>query len=73
MNQLLSFTMIMLMGQSARVQRLRKEEGGASVLEWALIAAVVVFAAGIIGVVVVRVVRDRTADLERCSDATAGC
>jgi len=68
-----TFAMIMFQGAFARFQRLRKEEDGASVLEWALIAAVVVVAAGIIGAVIIKIVNNKAGQLDQCSDATKAC
>lgn len=64
---------IMWHGAFARFHRVRQEEGGASVLEWALIAAVVVVAASIIGVVIMDIVNKKADKLKQCSDATAAC
>lgn len=54
-------------------RRARRDERGASVLEWALIAAVVVVAASIIGAVIFGIVEDKSAQLEECADATVAC
>ncbi|NAZ83731.1 hypothetical protein GTR02_18110 [Kineococcus sp. R8] len=45
---------------------------GASALEWAVIAAVVVVAATLIGGAVFNIVRTKTADLEKCSTVAVG-
>lgn len=50
-----------------RATRLRRDERGASVLEWALIAAVVVVAASIIGAVIINIVQKKTDDLNNCA------
>lgn len=68
-----TFALIMVQGAFARFNRLRRSEAGASVLEWALIAAVVVVAAGIIGAVIIKIVNDKSSQLEQCSDATKAC
>lgn len=47
-------------------------ERGASALEWALIAAIVVVAATFIGAAVYNVVQDKAADMENCSNTPAG-
>lgn len=59
----------------ATARSLRIEERGASALEWAIIAAVAVVVASVVGVAVTSVVRDRTANLEECAAAasTAEC
>jgi len=68
-----TFALIMFQGAFARFKRRRLEEGGASVLEWALIAAVVVVAAGIIGAVIIKIVNSKASQLDQCSDATKAC
>lgn len=50
-----------------RATRLRRDERGASVLEWALIAAVVVVAASIIGAVIINIVQNKSDDLNNCA------
>lgn len=47
-------------------------ERGASALEWALIAAIVVVAATFIGAAVYNVVQDKAADMENCANAPVG-
>lgn len=64
---------ILWQGAFARFNRIRREEGGASVLEWALIAAVVVVAASVIGAVITKIVKDKSAKLESCSDSSVSC
>jgi Flp pilus assembly pilin Flp len=64
---------VLLRGRIARAQRLRaQDERGASVLEWALIAAVVVVAASIIGAVIFNIVTKKSNDLESCSNVQPG-
>jgi Flp pilus assembly pilin Flp len=58
-----------------RAQRLRhteRDERGASVLEWALIAAVVVVAASIIGAVIINIVTRKSTELDHCADQVGG-
>jgi Flp pilus assembly pilin Flp len=50
----------------------RRNEIGATVLEWALIAAVVVVAASAIAAVIFRIVEDKGASLEECANQPAG-
>ena len=51
-----------------------RDERGATVLEWALIAAAVVMAASIISAAIFQVVNDKADDLERCAGSvTAEC
>jgi Flp pilus assembly pilin Flp len=50
----------------------RRNEIGATVLEWALIAAVVVVAASAIAAVIFRIVEDKGASLEACANQPAG-
>lgn len=52
--------------------RRRRNEIGATVLEWALIAAVVVVAASAIAAVIFRIVEDKGASLEACANQPAG-
>ena len=50
------------------------DERGATVLEWALIAAAVVMAASIISAAIFQVVNDKKGDLERCAGSvTSEC
>lgn len=70
---MLQFTMIFLQGHVARARRLSREDQiGASVLEWALIAAVVVVAAALIGSVVYNLVDQKSADIEKCGNVAPG-
>ena len=57
-----------------RVQRdlLARKDRGASALEWALIAAVVVVAAALIGAAVYNVIQTRAAQVERCGNVGPG-
>ncbi|MFT4082984.1 MAG: hypothetical protein QM638_10390 [Nocardioides sp.] len=55
-----------------RARAMRRDERGASVLEWALIAAVVVVAASIIGAVIFKIVNDKSSSLEDCANQPAG-
>ena len=59
----------------AAARRLRREDLGASALEWAIIAAVLVVAATAVGAVIFNIVNDRKADLQQCvsNSATATC
>jgi len=56
----------------AQARELRRDERGASVLEWALIAAVVVVAASVIGAVVFNIVTNKSGELEDCANKPAG-
>lgn len=69
---MISFALLMLQDAHARFRRLRQDEAGASVLEWALIAAVVVVAASIIGAVIFNIVQDKSSELENCANRPAG-
>lgn len=70
---MIDFSVTLLHGMVARAQRLhRAGERGASVLEWALIAAVLVVAASIIGAVVFNIVQNKSNDLEDCANQPAG-
>lgn len=48
------------------------KDTGASALEWALIAAIVVVAATFIGAAVYNVVTDRASDMENCANVPVG-
>jgi len=64
---------ISLRGHVARAHRLRREdERGASVLEWALIAAVMVVAASVIGAVIYNIVTTKSEALDKCSNQAVG-
>jgi Flp pilus assembly pilin Flp len=63
---------IMWQGAFARFNRKRQEEGGATVLEWALIAAVVVVAASIVAAVILKIVNKKSGDLESCANQPVG-
>ncbi|RLV47858.1 hypothetical protein D9V37_17220 [Nocardioides mangrovicus] len=67
----LTLGLIVYRGMFARFERLRREEGGASVLEWALIAAVVVLAASIIGAAIMGIVNKKKGEM--CDNAGGGC
>jgi len=70
---MIELIVISLRGHLARARRLQREgERGASVIEWALIAAVMVVAASIIGGVIFRIVSDKSSSLETCSKQAAG-
>lgn len=64
---------MLLQGFQARFKKLHRDEAGASVLEWALIAAVVVVAAAIIGGVITQVVKDKSDKIKECSNVGATC
>lgn len=51
---------------------LAKKDRGASALEWALIAAVVVVAAALIGAAVYNVIESRAAEVTRCGGVAPG-
>lgn len=58
-----------------RVQALRDDEHrdlGASALEWAIIAAISVVIASVIGAVVYKVVNDKGTDLKNCANQPVG-
>jgi Flp pilus assembly pilin Flp len=69
---MISFALLLLQDAHARFRRIRQDETGASVLEWALIAAVVVVAASIIGAVIFNIVQDKSGELENCANQPAG-
>jgi Flp pilus assembly pilin Flp len=69
---MISLAVLLLRDAHARYRRLRHDEAGASVLEWALIAAVVVVAASIIGAVIFNIVQDKSTQLDNCANQPAG-
>ena len=69
---MISLAVLLLQDAHARFRRIRRDEAGASVLEWALIAAVVVVAASIIGGVIYKIVTDKSAQLDSCANQPAG-
>jgi Flp pilus assembly pilin Flp len=69
---MISFALLLLQDAHARFRRLRDDETGASVLEWALIAAVVVVAASIIGAVIFNIVQNKSTQLNDCANKPAG-
>jgi len=69
---MISLALLLLQDAHARFRRLRDDESGASVLEWALIAAVVVVAASIIGAVIFNIVQNKSTQLDDCANKPAG-
>ena len=69
---MISFAVLLLQDAHARFRRVRHDEAGASVLEWALIAAVVVVAASIVGAVIFNIVNDKSTQLDDCANQPAG-
>ena len=69
---MISLALLLLQDAHARFRRLRDDESGASVLEWALIAAVVVVAASIIGAVIFNIVQNKSDQLDQCANQPAG-
>lgn len=58
--------------RAQRPRRAERGERGASVLEWALIAAVVVVAASILGAIIIKIVTDKGQALEDCANKLGG-
>ena len=54
-----------------RLRAARQDERGATVLEWALIAAAVVVAASIIAAVIFRIIDTKSGQLEDCANQPA--
>jgi Flp pilus assembly pilin Flp len=69
---MLWFGLALLRDGLARGRALRRDERGASALEWALIAAVVVVAASLIGGAIYRIVSNKSTELENCANQPAG-
>lgn len=61
-----------VLAQRARCAAAGGRDRGASALEWAVIAAVVVVAASLIGGAVFKIVQTRSADLTKCSAVAVG-
>ena len=72
---MIEMAVLMVRGATARAARLRRDErgeGGASVVEWALIAAVMVVAASIIGAVIYNIVSTKSTNLDNCANQPVG-
>jgi Flp pilus assembly pilin Flp len=72
---MIPIAVMMLQDAYHRARLLRSTERGqrgASVLEWALIAAVVVVAASIIGAVIINIVTTKSDDLQNCANQVGG-
>lgn len=65
---MIQVAVMLLQDAYARAKTLRRSDEGASVLEWALIAAVVVVAASIIGAVIINIVQNKSDALQNCSN-----
>lgn len=69
----LAITLLQLAALRARMLRADTErDRGASALEWAIIAAIVVVAASIVGGVVYNVVQTKTTQLNDCANQPVG-
>lgn len=69
---MLWFAVTLMRGAIGHARDRRRDERGATVLEWALIAAVIVVAASVIGGVVYNIVTTKSASLEECANQPAG-
>ena len=69
---MITLALLLLQDARHRYDRARHGEDGASVLEWALIAAVVVVAASIIGAVIFNIVQNKSTQLDDCANKPAG-
>jgi len=69
---MISLAVMLLQDAHSRFRRIRRSEDGASVIEWAMIAAIVVVAASVIGVVVMKIVTNKSAQLDDCASKPAG-
>ena len=69
---MLWFGVSLMRGAIGHARERRRDERGATVLEWALIAAVIVVAASIIGAVVYNIVDTKSTQLQDCADMPAG-
>ncbi|WP_432564536.1 hypothetical protein [Kineococcus sp. SYSU DK003] len=61
-----------LLSARARQAARSGRDAGASALEWAIIAAVVVVAASLIGGAIFKIVQDKSAQLESCAGSAIG-
>ena len=61
-----------LLARASRRVKQGARDAGASALEFAIIAAIVVVAASVIGAVIFNVVRDKSTDLENCAEVAIG-
>jgi Flp pilus assembly pilin Flp len=55
-----------------RIQEAKDGDRGASALEWAIIAAVSVVIATIIGTIIYNVVQDKGSDIQKCANVQPG-
>jgi Flp pilus assembly pilin Flp len=55
-----------------RARRAHSDDEGASALEWAIIAAILVVAATTIGAIIYNIVQDKGATLEQCANQPVG-
>lgn len=69
---MLWFGVTLMRGAVGHARDLRRNERGATVLEWAQIAAVIVVAASVIGAVVYNIVTTKSDSLEQCANMPAG-
>jgi Flp pilus assembly pilin Flp len=69
---MISLAVMLLQDARFRFHRIRQSEDGASVIEWAMIAAVVVVAASIIGAVIFNIVQNKSDQLDQCANQPAG-
>lgn len=69
---MISLAVMLFQDAHFRFRRIRQSEDGASVIEWAMIAAVVVVAASIIGAVIFNIVQDKSNQLDECANQPAG-
>jgi Flp pilus assembly pilin Flp len=69
---MITLAVMLLQDAHVRFRRIREREDGASVIEWAMIAAIVVVAASVIGVVVMKIVTNKSAQLDDCASKPAG-
>ncbi len=61
-----------LAGRTARRLSSGARDAGASALEFAIIAAIVVVAASVIGAVIVNIVQTKSTDLQTCANQPIG-
>ncbi len=69
---MLNIAILILQLSIGRMKEIRRDERGASAIEWAVIAAIAIVAASAIGAVVYNIVTGRAQNIQDCADTAAG-
>jgi Flp pilus assembly pilin Flp len=69
---MLAFALALWATGMERARRAHSDEEGASALEWAIIAAILVVAATTIGAIIYRIVQQKGSQLEQCANQPVG-